>query len=196
MDARLQMARTFENFFFLSDTSTLLPRRTAALQFHHGEAAKKTQQSFKLSAANTTRPSLSTTPRMRMKLLLLLSLVGTALAFRPSASAIRGRPLVQKGSTPRVVLIAKPRQALLQYSLELTALWSSPNGSDEGDKIVILTGSEDGEFPEEMMQSIEDGKPSEWMVMKQVCTVRIYCWPQIESIRIYSHVPNSFLYNS
>ena len=52
-----------------------------------------------------------------------------------------------------------------------------PNGDSETDTEsiiddgkVIVRGSEQDEFPEEFWQEIEAGKPSEWSVMKEVCT--------------------------
>jgi hypothetical protein len=96
-----------------------------------------------------------------MRLLFSLALLmGAALAF-PSISV-----------TPRrTVELCAPTKPSCRASGLSTPLWIKLEDSgedDDGEQMVILAGDENDEFPEEMMEDIEAGKPSELMVMKQV----------------------------
>jgi hypothetical protein len=93
----------------------------------------------------------------------LVILMGTALAF-PS---IRVTPR-------RTAQLCAPTKPCRPSGLS-SPLWIKIEGfgdedgdDDDGEQMVILAGDENDEFPEEMMESIEAGKPSELMVMKQV----------------------------
>jgi hypothetical protein len=101
-----------------------------------------------------------------MRLLFSLALLmGAALAF-PSGIV-----------TPRrTVQLCAPTKPSCRPSSLSTPLWIKLEGfgdeegddDDGGEQMVILAGDENDEFPEEMMEGIEAGKPSELMVMKQV----------------------------
>ena len=59
------------------------------------------------------------------------------------------------------------------YALHMSQRSDDDNDIDAGmndDGRVIVRGSEQDEFPEEFWQEIVAGKPSEWSVMKEVCT--------------------------
>lgn len=43
------------------------------------------------------------------------------------------------------------------------------NDGDDDVKQVILRGSEQDEFSDEFWQELEEGQPSEWSIMKEVC---------------------------
>jgi len=107
-------------------------------------------------------------PRMRPLLLLSLALLVVTSAFRPASSSRR----VSSVSTTTTNTPDYPL-GWARSAIPTTALWSKlddmlPDADDDDSTVVILTGSEGAEFPEEMMKDIEEGKPSEWMVMQQV----------------------------
>jgi hypothetical protein len=100
---------------------------------------------------------------MRLPFSLAL-LTGAALAF-PS---IRVTPR-------RTAQLCAPTKPSFRSNGLSSPLWIKIEGfgdeegdNDDGEQMVILAGDENDEFPEEMMESIEAGKPSELMVMKQV----------------------------
>lgn len=107
-------------------------------------------------------------------LFLVLAWIGTAAAWLPARTVAR-RPLV-----------ASPVRVFVQHRPCTRLLLSNPlDDSDDNDELIVR-GSVQDDLPEEVWQEIEQGKPSEWLVMKQVRPQT--CYDSWKHSKAYSHV--------